>query len=127
MKVNLELLRRLRTRFLRMRHIEHFDMQVVAKKNECGTAMCIAGHVLDLQGYKWHFDSDGDLDDVRSPSGRKVNDELSAAAKEIGLPYKRWAANSVDAYDLFHDFSLKTPKQAADRIQELIESSGEYR
>lgn len=122
-KLNIGLLKKLRMRFLRMRHVEHFDMTVVAKKNECGTTMCIAGHVLNLQGYKWRFDSDGDLDDVRSPNGRKVDDELAAAATEIGLPYKKWSADApVDAYDLFHDFSIQTPKQAAARIQELIES-----
>ncbi len=125
--MNVELLKRLRTRFLRMRHVEHFDMTIVAQRNECGTAMCIAGHVLNLQGYKWSFDSDGDLDNVISPGGRRVSDELSAAAKEMGLPYKVWPANTPDAYDLFHDFSIKTPKQAAARVQELIDSAGSYR
>lgn len=52
MVLNIELLKRLKTRFMRMRHPEHFNMAVWAHKNECGTAMCIAGHALDLQGYK---------------------------------------------------------------------------
>lgn len=49
---NIALLKRLRTRFLRMRHPQHFNIRVVAEKTSCGTAMCVAGHALDLKGYK---------------------------------------------------------------------------
>lgn len=125
---NFDLAKRLVTRFKRMRHRKHFDMQVVAKQNECGTAMCIAGHALDLQGYKLRFVARGGLfaaDEVvpqwTSPTGKTVRlvGSLDVAAKEMGM-------DRDEAHYLFHNFSLKTPKQAAIRIQKLIaEKEGE--
>lgn len=77
MKPNIELMKRLRTRFLRMRHREHFRMNTVVSKTECGTAMCIAGHALDLQGYKFKFSPDSrEAVAYLSPRGRKVEDPL---------------------------------------------------
>lgn len=122
MKPNIELTRRLRTRFLRMRHDEHFDMEVIAVRTDCGSAMCIAGHTLDVAGYRMkpktepassmlHFD-------FFSPSGRKVRNVLAAAARELGISYRPTRNNK--AYDLFHDWELLTPKDAAERIGELI-------
>lgn len=113
-KANIQLLKRLRTRFLRMRHSEHFDMRQVAERNECGTAMCIAGHALDLQGYEIEFDSEGDLLKVRTPGGRVVRHSMRAAAREMGLDYED------EAYPLFNDFSLTSPKQAAYAIEDII-------
>lgn len=101
-------------------------MDVIAVKTDCGSAMCIAGHALELAGYKRKPIPEGgrtssvlDFDFV-TPRGRKVRQPLSAAAKEMGLNYRR--KNGNKAYDLFHDYDLETPKQAAARIQELIES-----
>jgi hypothetical protein len=117
-KPNIELLKRLRTRFLRMRHRKHFKMEVVAERTPCGTAMCIAGHALDLQGYRFKFDEYGNIERTFRPSGRPLKAGLlSTAARELRLDYY-----SAD-YNLFNDFSLKTPKQAAARIQELIEQA----
>lgn len=106
-------------------------MEPIAMKTECGTAMCIAGHALNLAGYKMRSHPDveagglrypGRLDyDFISPSGRKVLDELKTAAGELGLEYHPEAGNK--AFDLFHDFSLRTPKDAAVRIQKLIEQA----
>jgi hypothetical protein len=117
-KPNIELLKRLRTRFLRMKHRKHFAMETVAERNECGTAMCIAGHALNLQGYRFKFNEYGVLEQTFRPSGRPLKGGLlSAAAKELRLDYYG------TAHELFNDFSLKTPKQAAARIQKLIEEA----
>jgi hypothetical protein len=131
-KLNIELLKRLRTRFLRMRHPEHFNMKPIAAKTDCGTAMCIAGHTLSLAGYKMRLQPDtdsermyeGKLDyDFISPRGRKVEDPLVAASRELGMkPTFSHGSQKRGAYTLFHDFSLKTPKQAAERIQKIIET-----
>jgi hypothetical protein len=123
-KLNIPLLKRLRTRFLRMRHEEHFNMDVIAERTDCGSAMCIAGHALDLQGYKARFDQYGALMHFETPNGRQVKHALAAAAKEMGMPYGDWSDARPDAYDLFNDTeAIRTPKQAAARIQELIESA----
>lgn len=126
-KMNIELLKQLRTRFLRMRHPEHFQMDV---QTECGSVMCIAGHALDLAGYKRKLRPARGrscvLDfDFIAPSGRVVKSPLGVAARELGLNYRREGGNK--AYELFHDMSLTTPKDAAERIQELIDSAGSYR
>jgi hypothetical protein len=107
-KPNIELLKRLRTRFLRMRHAEHFNMDDYARKTECGTAMCIAGHALVLQGYRVRGNGT-----FVSSRGLKV-DPHTKARDELGL-------TNCQANDLFYDFDLATPKDAAARIQELIE------
>lgn len=125
-KLNIELLKRLRTRFMRMRHAEHFQMDVIAVKTDCGSQMCIAGHVLDLAGYKRKIlprdERSTVLDfDFIDPSGKKVKAPLDTAAKEMGLRYEREPGNT--AFELFHDSSMTTPADAAARIQELIESN----
>jgi len=108
-----------------MRHPEHFKMDVIAVKTDCGSQMCIAGHVLDLAGYTRKLLPEGRRDSALdfafiSPAGQRIRRPLSAAAKEIGIHYQRQSGNK--AFDLFHDWTLTTPKEAADRIQELIES-----
>lgn len=120
-KLNIPLLKRLRTRFLRMRHPEHFDMEAFADKNQCGTSMCIAGHALVLEGYKVKFirnedRTEGPFYTARffAPSGRRVKAD-KAAARVLGL-------NATEAYNLFYDFDLETPQQAAARIQRIIET-----
>jgi hypothetical protein len=102
-------------------------MDVIAVKTDCGTQQCIAGHVLELAGYKRRLKSPDirhyllDFDFI-APSGRMVKNPLNAAAKELGLHYRPRGGNQ--AFDLFHDWKLETPKQAAARIQELIDSEG---
>lgn len=129
-KKNIELLKRLRTRFLRIRHKKHFNIKAVAMKTDCGSAMCIAGHTLDLAGYKMRLKndrapkSDGDFGRVDfefiRPSGRRLPEDqiLRTAAKELGLNY------GSQGRRLFHDWSLKTPKQAAKRVEGLIAAGG---
>lgn len=109
---NIKLLKRLRTRFLRMRHPKHFKMDTIAEKTDCGTAMCIAGHTLDLLGYKSIpcNCSENCRSRFLDPKGREV-DPISEAQDKLGLP----------SNDLFYSFDLKTPKQAAERISDLIE------
>lgn len=121
MAKNIELLKRLRTRFLRMRHPQHLDMRVIAKDTECGAAMCLIGHTLDLSGCKMrkrglaHPDYFATLDfDFIRPDGKAVNDPGKEAAK-------LWGMKHGDAMRIFQDFSIKTPKQAAARIERLIE------
>lgn len=126
-KVNIPLLKRLRTRFLRMRHPEHFNMEAIAAKTACGSVMCVAGHTLHLAGYKMKLSGDYEPSEriwigrqdynFFAPSGRKV-EPLRAAARELGLDYK---GHGSAGFDLFHDFNLTTPKKAAKRIQDLID------
>jgi hypothetical protein len=109
-----------------MRHEEHFHMNVIAIKTDCGSAMCIAGHALELAGYKRELRPERNRDSVLdfdfiSPSGRRVKGPLLAAAKELGMRYERKSGNQ--AYELFHDWELTTPREAAARIQELIEGT----
>lgn len=125
-EMNIELLKRLRTRFLRMRHAEHFQMDVIAVKTDCGSQMCIAGHALELAGYKRRLVPEDRrstvLDyDFIAPSGQEVKAPLDTAAKEMGLCYEREPGNT--AFELFNDSSMTTPADAAQRIQELIESA----
>lgn len=125
---NVELMKRLRTRFLRMRHPQHFNMNPIAAKTDCGTVMCIAGHTLDLAGYKMRllpasqrssfkriYEGRTDYQFISPRTGMAVREPLDAAAEELGLDY------STEAHALFHDFKLKTPEQAARRIEKLIE------
>lgn len=129
MALNVELLKKLRNRFRRMRHPGHFRMDVIAVKTDCGSAMCIAGHTLDLAGYTRKMrrtDKSYVLDfDFINPAGRKIRKPLASAAYELGLCYRNRSDNK--AYQLFHDWTLTTPKEAADRIQELIDSEKHYR
>lgn len=109
---NIELLKRLRTRFLRMRHAKHFNMEKWVQDTACGTAMCIAGHALDLQGYNVRRPRGYPI--FVSPKGNRVNPR-AAATRELGLSY------SI-ASNLFYDMRIKTPTQAAERIENLIET-----
>jgi hypothetical protein len=120
-KKNVELLKRLRMRFLRMRHPKHFNMAVIAVETDCGSQMCIGGHILDLCGYKTrprtgkrnrYLDSVLGVDFL-SPTGRKVSNPLQAARQEVGLTLREST--------LFYDMDIHTPKQAAARIQQLID------
>jgi hypothetical protein len=100
-----------------MRHKEHFHMKAIAAKT-------------DLAGYKMRLDPDRDTGnsiyegrmdfDFISPDGDVVANPLKVAGDELGLPFECEQGNI--AFDLFHDYSLKTPKDAATRIQQLIES-----
>lgn len=103
-----------------MRHEAHFNMAVWAHRNECGTAMCIAGHALELQGYRLRlkgFQSfTGNLKFI-APDGSEVDDVADVAATEMGI------TRDV-AFRLFqNNGTITTPKQAAARIQELIDSA----
>lgn len=124
MKPNIELMKRLRMRFLRMKHEEHFQMDVIAVKTYCGSQMCIAGHTLELAGYRRKlrpkYRREAILDyDYFTPSGIKVKKPLVAAAVELGVGNYRRQRNNV-AFNLFHDHRLDTPREAAERISELI-------
>lgn len=121
-KPNIPLLKRLRTRFLRMRHTEHFDMGTWGTKTECGTTACIAGHALLLAGYKLRLNiKEGDYEFV-SPKGRVVSPPI-AARRELGLSKRvTGTESSWEHRELFYDYCIRTPKQAAARIQEIIES-----
>lgn len=118
-ELNIPLFRKLRTRFLRMRHPKHFNMGVIATKTDCGAAMCFIGHTLDLAGYKMRKRNRpsfvaATLDfDFFSPDGNYVSDVYEEARELLGI-------DLGDAHKLFNDYSLKTPKQAAERIEQLI-------
>ena len=122
--MNIELAKRLVTRFRRMRHRKHFNMENVAIKTDCGTAMCIAGHTLDLCGYKPRW-KNGELTGWLGPDGSELSylNTLNVARKELDLTYKQ--AQYLDVYTtsdsgLFYRFDLKTPKQAAAVIEKMI-------
>lgn len=117
MKPNIELLKRLQTRFRRMRHRQHFNMGAWIEDTSCGTAMCIAGHTLDLAGYK--IRRRNGFPKFYAPSGRPVKSVGAAARKELGLSPLVTGGNGHSG--LFYDFDLKTPRDAAERIGELIE------
>jgi hypothetical protein len=117
-KLNIELLKRLKTRFLRMRHPEHFDMKTIATKTDCGAAMCLIGHTLELEGYKMRVRRDPKLFldyDFITPTGSKVKSPFQHARKALGLGRQSASA-------LFHDWDLETPADAAERIQKIIET-----
>jgi hypothetical protein len=124
-KKNIELLKRLRTRFLRMRHKKHFDMEDVVQVTECGAAMCIAGHTLDLEGYTYKKEAYGF--DWFSPKGRKIDDPLDTAARLLGLTRAESQTQDEDAVvkrnGLFFRLDLKTPKQAAKVIDKIIQDA----
>jgi hypothetical protein len=110
-------------------------MAQIAVKTDCGAAMCMIGHVLDLAGYKMRLKKDfdpasddslwGDDDPARSDyefinpnTGRVVREPLFEAVKLLQMDQQ--AAEQ----ELFYRYDLKTPKQAADRIRELINQTG---
>lgn len=126
-KRNVELLKRLRTRLLRIRHKKHFNMNDVAVKTDCGAALCLAGHTLELAGYKRKYVGDwlGDSGDYVwfTPSGRRVPDAVYAAQRLLGLNHDEARLCAYDNRDsgLFMRFDLKTPKQAAKVLEQFIE------
>jgi hypothetical protein len=82
--------------------------------------MCIAGHALELQGYKLRrkgFESfTGNLKFI-AHDGSEVDDVAGTAASEIGITRDA-------AFKLFqNNGTIKTPQEAAARIQELIDSA----
>lgn len=129
-KLNIELLKRLRTRFLRMKHRKHFHMKNIAVKTECGAAMCIAGHTLELAGYKRRYNPELYGEDYKwfTPNGREVNPDklLNVAQRELGLTYEQAQYTGLGNDDkdngLFFRFDLKTPKQTARLIQKVIDN-----
>lgn len=124
MSLNIELLKRLRTRFLRMRHKKHFNMEDVVQKTKCGAAMCIAGHALDLEGYKFKL-NEWNKFDWFTPQGAEV-EPLGEAQRLLGLSYKEAQHEDEDEIvrrsGLFFRFDLRTPKQAAELIGTIIET-----
>lgn len=116
-KKNIELLKRLRTRFLRMRHSEHFDMETLASKTECGTAMCIAGHALELGGVKRRRNSHRDEFEWFYPNGRRVDNPIATAQRLLGLTYAEARTRS----GLFYRYELDTPREAAKALADIIQ------
>lgn len=119
-KKNIPLLKRLRTRFLRMRHPRRFNQRIIAIKTDCGSAMCSIGHTLDLSGYKMQLSPNPEIPgflefDFIKPNGRFLRDDIHCEAQKLlGLSFE-------DSCRLFTDYKIKTPKQAAARIAKLIE------
>lgn len=74
----------------------------------CGTTACIAGHMCLLGGYIRTSD-EGSLVDKGSGSRH-----AEAVAKELS------GLDEEQVNDLFYDFSLNTPKQAATKIREMV-------
>lgn len=130
-KKNIPLLKRLRMRFLRMRHPQHFRMKQIAIKTQCGAAGCLIYHTLVSAGYKpylkpegerFHGDSASRSDYYFiSPAGRKVGNPFNKAADLLGLS-RKWNLHkdTVEADGLFQDYSLETPQDAAKRIEQII-------
>lgn len=129
---NIPLLKRLRTRFLRMRHPQHFRMKQIAIKTSCGAAGCLIYHTLDLAGYTPRLKPESELNDSQcgsrsdydfiSPKGRKVKNPFDKAADLLGLTrdINLTTGEMPEAHALFQDYSLQTPKDAAARIEKII-------
>lgn len=129
--MNVTLLRKVQAKLRRLKHPAHFNMDHWAQKTDCGTAACIAGHVLLVSGYKagpipkWQ---QGDYMDPESQlmftdlNGQKVNNPGDEAAMLLDL-------NSQQELELFYDeywpdrFKVNgnDPKKAADRIEDFIQ------
>lgn len=136
-KRNIELLKRLRTRFTRMRHKKHFDMRVIGTQTACGTQACIGGHALLLDGYKLRM-MNGSAE-WYSPKGRLVIDPLATAARLLGLTVQEARAYEISSgiyrigtraerrdvkqNGLFYRWDMTNPKKAAALIQEYIDGT----
>jgi hypothetical protein len=107
-----------------MRHPKHFDMRRLATKTECGTTMCIAGHTLDLAGYKKKYDADIKEFDWYSPDNQYISWPLEEAARLLGISNDE-AGTTLYAGGLFFNYKLKTPEQAANAILKIIEQKEE--
>lgn len=119
---NIPLLKRLRTRFLRMQHSQHFRMKQIAIKTSCGAAGCLIYHTLIVAGYKSRLKPDINFESYSAarcdylfsqPDGKRVLNESDEAQHLLGL-------TNGEAHELFHDWKLKTPKDAAKRIEQII-------
>lgn len=68
-------------------HPEEWNQDVWAKRTECGTACCLAGTALAIQGYEFDWDNNGPLMSLLGESfwltdGRGIDE---AAIEELGL------------------------------------------
>ncbi len=128
-RLNIELFKRLRSRFARMRHPKHFHMKQIAIKTDCGAAMCLIGHTLALEGYKMRLKpkaerelldefersaaSRSDYEFIR-PDGSVVTKPLTEAARRLRIP------EYPDATLLFQDYSINSLKKAVARLDQII-------
>lgn len=128
-KLNIDLFKRLRNRFARMRHRKHFRITQIAVKTECGAAMCFIGHTLDLEGYKMRLKPEeertfADKYDATvasrcdyvfvRPNGSIVTGPVMEAAKRLGI-----TSNPEAVFQAYH---VKTPKQAVAFLDTIIEN-----
>jgi hypothetical protein len=128
-KLNIELFKKLRNRFARMRHRKHFRITQIAVKTDCGAAMCFIGHTLQLQGYKMRLKphaertfrdpydaaaaARSDYVFIR-PNGKTVKHPVREAAKHLGI--------LSDPKAVFQAYHVKTPKQAVKFLDHIIET-----
>jgi hypothetical protein len=86
--------------------------------------MCIAGHILDLEGYKARYDRGSRQFLWYNPQGTYVFNPMEVAANLIGVEgATACRAMKIDEFPtngLFYRFDLKTPKEAANVIEDLI-------
>lgn len=134
--MNVELLKKVATKLRRMRHKKHFNMRTWARKTECGTTACIAGHALIDAGYKVKSEKGPGWKPAKffAPDGREVEPE-AAGRKLLGLTARQAARLFDDTewpdqfkYDGSFDLGFKAiyndPKVAAARIDHFIKTNG---
>lgn len=128
--MNVELLKQVATKLRRMRHKKHFNMHEWAQQTSCGTAACIAGHTLMLQGAKpvkfvptWG--SRGALTSLFLTKNGKEVFASEAATTALGLTAEQ-ADRLFYAENWPHGFAKgrTDPKVAAARIDHFIATKG---
>ena len=132
--MNVELLKKVATKLKRMRHKKHFDMRDWAKKTDCGTAACIAGHVLLGEGYKLKFEPHPYSPKFISPKGHLVDPEIAArrilklseGQAERLFKAMQWPGKFGGGWARYNDRNPKfnNPKVAAARIEHFIATKG---
>lgn len=99
---------------------KHFDMfsfatttsrdETVTLRNHCGTTCCMAGEKVLLDGGSIQK---GRCDELCFVIGGETVEPYDYATRKLGLDDRR-------AFDLFFDYSLETPQQAAQKLRGMI-------
>ena len=116
-RINRELFEKVILKLKRMRHKEHFDMDVMANKTSCGTSYCIAGLGLIMSGF-----TVDDHKNWKTPAGRACY-AWESARKLFGLTNAR----AVRAFIFTHwpeQFDEPDPKTAAKRLEHFLATNG---
>lgn len=109
--MNIEKLKRLERRMRRIRHEEHYSQYVYMARTSCGTAACLAGQTVLLEGARPKFDlfSRNRTDYCVLPGAQRPEDIAAKAREILGLDLRQstvlFAGSPVDNW----------PKEFAER------------